>query len=168
MPWTNRKAGLHYMQWLLGKTKCLHFKCAPPFLLLPPTLYWWAWSHRVEYPFGQLESAIPASMLMGWGAEKTCTLCNPCSGITKTSLCYQLLSVQILNTAPYQILWRKLSLSQPKPAQFTGNLYLDSVKNLMKRFTRSWALLVTNIFLWDRAWSLYTSPAPWWSLQPPL
>lgn len=104
-------------------------------------------------------------MLMGWGAEKTWTLCNPCSGIAKTSLCYQLFSAQILSTAPDQILWRKFSLSQPKSAQFPGNLYLDSVKKLIKSFTRSRALLVTNKFLWDRAWSLCASPVPWLSLQ---
>lgn len=131
--------------------------------------------YSLEYPSDQLGSAVlavashnslctPASMLMGWGAEKTWTLCNPCSGVAKTSLCYQLFSAQILSTAPDQIPWRKFSLSQPKSAQFPGNLYLDSVKNLI-RFTRSRALLITNKFLWDRAWSLCASPVPWLSLQ---
>jgi len=34
----SRKAGLHHMWWLLGKTNTITPK-VPPFLLLPPTLY---------------------------------------------------------------------------------------------------------------------------------
>ena len=59
-------------------------------------------SYGMEYPFGQLGSAVPAvsppnllctSSLftgrVGWEAEKALTLCKHCWAITKTSLCYQ-------------------------------------------------------------------------------
>ena len=59
-------------------------------------------SYGMEYPFGQLGSAVPAasppsflctpSLLAGGvvrETEKALTLCKHCSAITKTSLCYQ-------------------------------------------------------------------------------
>ena len=59
-------------------------------------------SYSMEYPFAQLGSAVPAMFppnflcnpipLAGgvvWGAEKNLSLCNHCSAVTKTSLCYQ-------------------------------------------------------------------------------
>ena len=68
----------------------------PAFLLLSVT------SYDMEYPFGQLGSAVPAvpppsflctPSLLTDGvvceAEKTLTLYEHCSAVPKTSLCYQ-------------------------------------------------------------------------------
>lgn len=46
--------------------------------------------------------------------KKAFALCKPYLAITKTSLVITMFS-QIQNTAPYQPLWRKLTLPQPKP-----------------------------------------------------
>ena len=68
---------------------------------LPPVYILGMTSYGLEYPFGQLGSAVPAvsppsflctpSLLTGravWEAEKALTLCKHCSAVTKTSLYY--------------------------------------------------------------------------------
>lgn len=46
-------------------------------------------------------------------------LCGHCPGIVKTSLSYQHFAAQIQSTALDQLLGRKRTLSQPKPAQLS-------------------------------------------------
>jgi len=80
-----------------------HSKSLPFLLLSPPLLYMLSMTpYGMEYPFGQLGSAVLAvsppsflctsSLLTGrvvQEAEKPLTLCKHCSAITKTSLYYQ-------------------------------------------------------------------------------
>lgn len=102
-----------------------HHSKRPLFLLLPPTLYAehdTRWSGISLGPAVQAVSILipcapPASSLAGWWeAQKAFTLC--CSAITKSSLCYQqfFFAAQKQNAAPNQLLWRKLTHPQLKPA----------------------------------------------------
>lgn len=52
-------------------------------------------------------------------AEKSFTLCKPCSATTKTLVCQHYPHPKS-KTAPFQLLGRKLILSQPKPRQVWG------------------------------------------------
>lgn len=74
-----------------------------------------------------LGSAVPAllppiflclpSLLTGGmvrGAGKALTLCEHCSALAKTSLCHQNF-IHKSKTAPCEVLWRKLTVSQKKP-----------------------------------------------------
>ena len=75
---------------------------SPPSFFFPQLCMLSMLSYGMEYPFGQLGSAVPAvsppnflctpSLLaggVGWGAEKALTQCEHCSAVTKTSLNYQ-------------------------------------------------------------------------------
>lgn len=53
----------------------------------------------------------------GWEQEKALALCQQCSAAVKTSMLSTLLSGQVQNTSPHRLLWKKLTLPQPKPAQ---------------------------------------------------
>lgn len=104
-----------------------HFKLSP-FFLPPPTLSTdhhalWSgislWSLSVTCPgciFSQQCSPNSLTSMAVQKPEQALVLCKPFSAVTKTALYYQP-RVQIQNTAPYQSLWRKLTLCQPKPAQ---------------------------------------------------
>jgi len=63
--------------------------------------------YGMAYPFGQLGSAVPA-------ASAPSFLGTP--SLLAGGVGSALFSAQIQNTAPYQLLWRKLTLPQPKPA----------------------------------------------------
>ena len=86
-------------------------------------------SYGLEYPFGQLGSAVPAvsppsslctpSLLAGGvrsrnGLDSVSALLSNNENIPELST---LFPAQIQNVAPYWLLCRKLTLSQPKPAQ---------------------------------------------------
>lgn len=64
--------------------------------------------------------------------QKRPLLCvESCSAITETAPSYQpwhLCSAQILNTAPYKSLWRKLAPTQPKPTHL-DSLSLHSINH---------------------------------------
>ena len=75
---------------------------SPPSFFFPPLYMLSMTSYGMEYPSGQLGSAVPAvsppnslctpSVLAGGAvseAEETLTLCKHCSAITKTSMYYQ-------------------------------------------------------------------------------
>lgn len=103
-PWTSRcsaiprKARLHHMQQLLGKTKAITPNIPSVFLAL--ALY--AELYMIPYSMEYLESVevscpccvpfCPHSLLtggVGWKAEKASTVCKHWSALTKISLNYQ-------------------------------------------------------------------------------
>lgn len=111
--------------------KCHHSECAPSPPPLHPSFYYWAWPLKAwDIPLGSLVSCpvcVPSQLLvhpqpslagrMVWETERTLTLqallCNNSSiGVLAT-----LFWSQIQNIAPYELLWRKLSLCQLKPGQ---------------------------------------------------
>lgn len=102
-----------------GEDKCHYSKCSLLSSFFPQLYMLSMMSCGMEYPLGQLGSAVlvsPPSLLTGGmvcGAEKALTLCKHCSAKSKTST---LFSAQIQNIASYQLLGIKLT--QSKPAQF--------------------------------------------------
>jgi len=60
---------------LTWEDKRHHFDCLPLFLLLPPQLYMLSMtSYGMEYPFGQLGSAVPAVSPPRFSAPPACSL----------------------------------------------------------------------------------------------
>lgn len=106
---------------------CAEYPPLPP----SPNFTCWEWCHYgVGYLFSHLESALPAvsscnflcspsflSSGVGWGMEKT--LCNHCSAVTKTLLCYQHFTAHSpsFQHGIYYLLWGKLTVFHPKPGQ---------------------------------------------------
>ena len=92
-------------------------------------------SYGTEYSFSQLGSAVPAvsppsflhtpSLLTGrvvWEAEKALTLCKHHYGNNwNISVLSTLFAAQMQKAVPYELLWRKLTLSLPKPVQNNNN-----------------------------------------------
>lgn len=86
--------------------------------------------HGAGHPSGHLRPAVPAvshtpsvtctcsplDSVSVWEAEKPLMLGKCSSAMTKTPLNYKHCFQQIQNTAPYQALWRNVTLPQPKPA----------------------------------------------------
>ena len=104
-------------------------RTSPPSFFFPQLYMLSMTSYGMEYPLGQLWSAVAAvsppnslcspSLFTGgavWEAVKALTLCKHCSAITTTSLCVNPVFSTNPKHSPYQLLWRKLTLPQPQPA----------------------------------------------------
>lgn len=101
-----------------------HPRCAPLFPSFPQ-FYCWAWCLWGGTSLWAVWASCPGcdppsswctpSLVAGraaWEANKSLSLCKSCSAATKTS---PLLSSKIQTKVSHNSLWRKLTLSQPKP-----------------------------------------------------
>lgn len=87
----------------------------------------------MESPFSQCRLAVPAgfplsflhtsSLLTEWQNQKVLTPCEYCSVLVEILVFYEHCSKQIQNTAPYRLLWNKLTSSQPVPVQQVTSLF---------------------------------------------
>lgn len=112
-----------------------------PLIILSLSFYFRAWCHtswNIPLVSGcqlcwlctfPVSCALPAYSLWGVqsGKEKALVLCTDCSATAKMLLS-TLFQQQIQNTAPYGLLWRKLTPSQPELVNYQlGSVAVSSV-----------------------------------------
>lgn len=115
----SKKVGLHHAQCLLGKVNTIALG-VPSSFFISQLLLLSVMPYGIEYLSGHLPwlCLFPASPLLAgrplWGKRKKTplVLCKHYSAAGKTST---LCSSQSHKTAPFWLLWRKLTSSQPDP-----------------------------------------------------